>query len=60
MITHKQLSLADIFEEDKPQILALLKQHINMDEIVPVTSRNHFYASMERIRKYPLHALCEL
>ena len=49
MIPHKQLSLADIFEdcqnifeEDKPQFLALLEQHIDIDEIIPITFRNHF------------------
>ena len=64
MIPHKQLSLADIFEdcqnffeEDKPQFLALLEQHIDIDEIIPITFRNHFYASTGRTRKYPLHAM---
>ncbi|MBQ5676057.1 MAG: transposase [Lachnospiraceae bacterium] len=64
MIPHKQLSLADIFEdcqnifeEDKPQFLALLEQHIDIDEIIPITFRNHFYASTGRTRKYPLRAL---
>jgi len=64
MIPYKQLSLADIFEdcqnifeEDKPQFLALLEQHIDIDEIIPITFRNHFYASTGRTRKYPLHAL---
>ena len=63
MIPHKQLSLADIFEdcqnifeEDKPQFLSLLEQHIDMDEIIPLTFYNHFYASTGRTRKYPLHA----
>ena len=64
MIPYKQLSLADIFEDcqnifedDKPQFLALLEQHINLDEIIPVTFYNHFYASTGRTRKYHLHAL---
>ena len=64
MIPHKQLSLADIFEdcqnifeEDKPQFLSLLEQHIDLDEIIPITFYNHFYASTGRTRKYPLHAL---
>ena len=63
MIPHKQLSLADIFEdcqnifeEDKPQFLSLLEQHIDLDEIIPLTFYNHFYASTGRTRKYPLHA----
>ena len=42
MITHKQLSLADIFTDcqnkfgnDKYQFLELLENTINLDEIVP-------------------------
>ena len=57
MIPHKQLSLADIFEEDKPQFLSLLEQHIDIDEIIPATFYSHFYASTGRTRKYSLHAL---
>ena len=63
MIPYKQLSLNDIFqdcqnkfENDKPEFLSLLEQHINLDEIIPVTFYNHFYASTGRIRKYPLKA----
>ena len=64
MIPYKQLSVADIlqdcqekFENDKPAFLSLLEQHIDLDEIIPITFRNHFYASTGRTRKYPLHAL---
>ena len=64
MIPYKQLSLADIFtdcqnkfENDKPAFLSLLEEHIDIDEIIPVTFRNHFYASTGRTRKYPLQAL---
>lgn len=49
MITHKQLSLAEIFEDcqnkfdnDKPAFLSLLETHIDLDEIIPITFRNHF------------------
>ena len=63
MIPYKQLSLADIFsdcqekfENDKPAFLSLLEQHIDLDEMIPITFRNHFYASTGRTRKYPLHA----
>ena len=63
MIPYKQLSLADIFqdcqekfENDKPTFLSLLEQHIDMDEIIPLSFRNHFYASMGRTRKSPLQA----
>ena len=64
MIPYKQLSLADIyadcldkFENDKPAFLSLLENHIDLDEIIPISFRNHFYASTGRTRKYPLHAL---
>ena len=64
MIPYKQLSVADIlqdcqdkFENDKPTFLSLLEQHIDLDEIIPITFRNHFYASTGRARKYPLKAL---
>ena len=63
MITYKQLSLADIFqdcqnkfENDQPAFLSLLEEHIDLDEIIPITFRNHFYASTGRTRKYPLQA----
>ena len=63
MIPYKQLSLADIFQDcqensqnDKPAFLSLLENHIDLDEIIPVTFYNHFYASTGRTRKYPLHA----
>lgn len=61
MIPYKQLSLEDIFsdcqnkfENDKPAFLSLLETHIDMDEIIPISFRNHFYASTVRTRKYPL------
>ena len=64
MISHKQLSLEDIysdcqniFENDKPAVLSLLETHIDLDEIIPVSFYNHFYASTGRSRKYPLTAM---
>ena len=64
MIPQKQLTLADIFENcqdifesDKPQFLTLLENHIDLDEIVPISFRNHYYASTGRNRKYPLNAM---
>lgn len=63
MIPHKQLFLTDIFsdcqdkfENDKPAFLSLLETHIDIDEIIPISFRNHFYASTGRTRKYPLQA----
>lgn len=64
MITYKQLSLADVysdckekFENDKYQFLSLLKNTIDLDELVPVSFINHFYASTGRPRKYQLYAM---
>ncbi len=63
MIPYKQLSLADIFsdchekfENDKPAFLSLLETHIDIDELIPISFRNHFYASTGRTRKYPLQS----
>lgn len=63
MIPYKQLSLNDIFadcqekfENDKPAFLTLLETHIDIDEMIPISFRNHFYASTGRTRKYPLQA----
>ena len=64
MIPQKQLTLADIFEDckeiyesDKPQFLTLLENHIDLDEIVPISFRKHYYASTGRNHKYPLNAM---
>ena len=52
MIPYKQLSLADMFqdcqekfENDKPAFLSLLEQHIDMDEIIPLSFRLAFSRS---------------
>lgn len=56
--------MEDIFQDcqekfyaDKPAFLSLLENHIDLDELIPVTFYNHFYASTGRSRKYHLHAL---
>ena len=63
MIPYIQLSLTDIFsdcqnkfENDKPAFLSLLENHIDIDVFIPISFRNHFYASTGRTRKYPLQA----
>ena len=63
MTPYKQLSLADIFQDcrnkfdnDKPAFLSLLETHIDIDKFIPISFRNHFYASTGRSRKYPLYA----
>ena len=64
MIPQRQLSLADIFEDcknffesDKPQFLSLLENHIDLDEIIPVSFYNHYYAVTGGNRKYTLTAM---
>lgn len=64
MIPQKQLTLADIFEDcknifesDKPQFLTLLENHIDLDEIIPVSFYNRYFASTGRNRTYPLTAM---
>lgn len=59
MIPYKQLSVADIFEDshtifenNKHQLFSLLEQHIDLDEIIPITFYDH-YESTGRNRKYP-------
>lgn len=64
MITYKQLSMEDIFtnckeifENDKPAFLSMLDNAINLDELVPSSFYNHFYASTGRPRKYSLYSM---
>lgn len=42
------------FENDKPAFLSLPETHIDIDEFVPISCRNHFYVSSGRTHKYPL------
>ena len=55
MISQKQLSLADIFEDckdifesDKPQFLTLLENHIDLDEIIPFSFYNHYFTNINK------------
>lgn len=64
MLSHKQLSIADIFsncqsffENDKPVFLTLLEDSINLNEIIPFSFKNKFYASTGRPRKYHLDSM---
>ena len=57
MISQKQLSLADIFESDKPKFLTLLENHMDLDEFISISFYNQYYAATGRNRKYPLTAL---
>ena len=64
MITHKQLSLADIFtdcqnkfDNDKYEFLELLENTINLDEIVPASFVSHFHAATGRPRRHQLYPM---
>lgn len=64
MITYKQLTLAEVFDDcqnkfdnDKYQFLSLLDQTIDLDEIVPVSFVTHFHASTGRPRKHKLYPM---
>ena len=64
MITYKQLTLAEIFEDcqnkfdnDKYQFFSLLDEAINLDVIVPVYFISHFHASTGRPCKHQLYPL---
>ena len=64
MITYKQLTLAEIFEDcqnkfdnDKYQFLSLLDEAINLDEIVPLSFVSHFHASIGRPRRHKLFSM---
>ena len=64
MITYKQLTLAEIFEDcqnkfdnDKYQFLSLLDEAIDLDEIIPVSFISHCYASTGRPRKHQLYPM---
>ena len=64
MITHKQLSLAEVFENfqnnfdnERYLFLSLLDETINVDEIVPVSFVTHFHASTGIPRKHQLYPM---
>ena len=64
MITHKQLTLAEIFDDcqnkfdnDKYQFFQLLDETINLDEIVPVSFVTHFHARTGSPRKHQLYPM---
>ncbi len=64
MITHKQLSLADIFtdcqnkfDNDKYEFLELLENTINFDEIVPASFVFHFHSATGRPRRHFLYPM---
>lgn len=63
MLRPKQLSLSDIyshcsncFENNKYEFLRLLEENINLEKLIPMTFRNHFYLRFGRPRDYSLDA----
>ena len=63
MIAHKQITLAEVFEDcqkkfnnDKYQFLSLLNKAINLDKIVPVSFVTHYHPHTCRPRNFSLCA----
>ena len=64
MIPRNQLELVDvfsecqdIFESDKPKFLSLLKEHIDLDAMIPGSFVRNYYSHTGRSRNYPLTAM---
>lgn len=64
ILAHNQLSLAEIFsdcsnifESDKHQFLSLLEENLNLDELIPSTFYNNYYASTGRPRTHHLRSM---
>ncbi|ABR48074.1 transposase [Alkaliphilus metalliredigens QYMF] len=64
ILPHKQLSLAEIhsdcanyFENDKHHFLSLLKENLNLNEIIPLSFHRNYYASTGRPRKHHLTSM---
>ncbi len=64
ILTHKQLSLAEIysdcanyFENDKNHFLSLLKENLNLDELIPLSFYRNYYSSTGRPREYHLNSM---
>jgi len=60
----KQLSLADIytnidgyFQQDKPKLISLFDQYIDLSELIPQSFFNHYYASTGHPRNYKLSSM---
>jgi hypothetical protein len=60
----KQLSLTDIytdldeyFHQDKPKLIKLFDQYIDLSEIIPRSFINHYYASTGHPRDYKLSSM---
>ncbi|MBU3180937.1 ISNCY family transposase, partial [Clostridium psychrophilum] len=60
----KQLSLTDIytdiddyFQQDKPRLIKLFDQYIDLSELIPQTFTNHYYALTGHPRDYKLSSM---
>jgi len=60
----KQLSFADIytnvdeyFQQDKPKLIKLFEQYIDLSQLIPQTFFNHYYASTGHPRDYKLTSM---
>ena len=60
----KQLSLTDIysdldeyFQSDKPKLIKLFEQHIDLDSLIPQSFFNHYYSNSGRPRQYSLTSM---
>ena len=60
----KQLSFADIytnvdeyFQQDKPKLIKLFDQYIDLSQLIPQTFFNHYYASTGHPRDYKLTSM---
>lgn len=67
MITHKQLTLAEVFDNcqnhfdnDKYKFLSLLEENLNLDDIVPASFISHFHARTGRPRKHQLYPMLKM
>jgi transposase len=64
MITYKQLSLQDVYEDcnkqfknNKHKFLAILEDSLDFSKIVPPTFRHNFYKTKGRPREYQLYPM---
>lgn len=64
ILSHKQLSLAEVysdcstfFENDNHHFLTLLEENINLDEFIPYSFSDAYYASTGRPRQHKLDSM---
>lgn len=63
MFRPKQITLAETYadclgclDNDKPRFLSILDENIDIDSLIPLRFKRHFYKQEGRPREYPLHA----